>query len=234
MVATGGAIPKGLETIWDYLQPMEALSPLAAPPSLYFLLGRDPDPDVQGDEEVVLYVGKSVNMRYRLATHAVEKDFSRVLWLPIGERDLAAAEAALIDHISPPMNRREWSRPETEHVATVASALGIGPYDEPPPRTAHNLPPFRPEMADRLWYRLQENARRSLLLVAKCRRYQQCLGEDHKDFNFRSLKHVQWLARTTCRTKAPFSMVGPFGSRLYTIEEDVAQAIERAAEKFGV
>jgi hypothetical protein len=233
MVEMGGPIPTGLETISDYLQPMEAMSPLAAPPGLYFLVGPDPNPEGERDEEIVLYVGKSVNMRYRLTAHAATKVFSRVLWLPVGEQDLDAAETALIEYLSPPMNSsRGKTKSDPERIAAAAVALGIGSSWEPPPPTANNLPPFRPEMADRLWYRLRETARRCLLLVVRQRRYEQ--DDSDGDFNFRSLAHVQWLARVTCRTKAPFSSSGLYGSKVYVIEEDVAQAFERAVERYGI
>jgi hypothetical protein len=237
MEASTKPYPTELDRIARFLLPLERLSPLAPPPAVYFLLGPTEEPGRHPGEDAVLYIGKSTNLNHRLGKHAAEKAFTRVLVLPVGEQDILAAEAALIDFYAPPLNGI-FGRPDQEEIARAASYLGLVNDGEPPPATAHHLPAFSAELADKLWYRLKSAARISLLFIARRRTYQlptrSAKPRPPRDFSTQSLSHVAWVARTACRTRPPFTTHGPVFARTYKMEADIAAALKQAARKYGI
>lgn len=53
----------------------------------------------------VIYVGQSVDVRTRIATHRIEKPYTRCLVKELPEAMLAEVERALITVLQPPLNR---------------------------------------------------------------------------------------------------------------------------------
>jgi len=53
----------------------------------------------------VIYVGQSVDVRTRIATHRIEKPYTRCLVKELPEAMLAEVEKALITVLQPPLNR---------------------------------------------------------------------------------------------------------------------------------
>lgn len=64
------------------------------PPCIYFL--------IEGEE--VVYVGQSICLEQRLATHSREKAFDRVAYLQVEREDLNAVESAFIRYLKPRLN----------------------------------------------------------------------------------------------------------------------------------
>jgi hypothetical protein len=80
------------------------------PTAIYFL--------IKGD--AVVYVGQSVALAARIAQHHEEKDFDRVLFLPVARENLDATEGAFIRALRPPLNRQTPCRLGTDDAATLA------------------------------------------------------------------------------------------------------------------
>jgi hypothetical protein len=235
-------LPPELDPIARFLLPLERLSPLAPPPVVYLLLGPSQMRGADPEKEAILYVGGSTNFTLRRRSHLIYKEFERIVVLPIGERDLHAAEAAVIRHYQPEQNRgmRHGMRPRPSEleVERVASYLGLVDDGSPPPSTAYGLPPFRPDLAAKLWHRLKERARNSLLFIAERGTYHDSATTRRRRnpevLNYGSLRHVATLARTMFRSQPPFTSLGPYDRRTFSMERDVAKAIMRAAREQGI
>lgn len=226
-------LPKSLARLTRVIRSLDEFTALGLPPVIYFLLGPSDEPGANPEEEVVLYVGRSTNLVYRLRSHSVDKSYDRVVVIPMSTRDLRGAEAAFIDFLTPPLNGKDFKRPADEVVARAASYLGLVDDGTPTPPTEFGLATFKPEDAGKLWYRLKTGARSALLLVAKHLRYTQKAGFD-PHFNFRSLNHVGFTARRVFRAQPPYRAFGPTGRRTYSMEPAMASAFLRAARKYGV
>lgn len=83
-------LPEQLRPFATHLQRM----PLQHPPCVYFLM----------KEGRVVYVGQTVELRRRIKSHRVEKDFDDVYFMPVPRKNLGAVEADLITSLRPPLN----------------------------------------------------------------------------------------------------------------------------------
>lgn len=94
---------------------------------VYFLIRND----------VVHYVGQSNNMAYRCGQHAAEKEFDRVIMLPVPSQDLNRVEALFITLLRPAMNgsvktgkSRERMHTQTQCIEGVPADFAL-PAEEP-------------------------------------------------------------------------------------------------------
>ena len=67
---------------------------VAYPPCVYFLL----------DNAEIVYVGQSVNVSARVVTHSRDKDFTKVLYMPVVQDNLNKVERFFIERMQPKYN----------------------------------------------------------------------------------------------------------------------------------
>tara|TARA_R100000501_G_C2563881_1_gene73431 strand:- start:42 stop:647 length:606 start_codon:yes stop_codon:yes gene_type:complete len=72
--------------------------PMILPPCVYFLL--------EGIE--IVYVGQSINVSARVSQHTQDKDFSKVLYLPIVKENLDVVERFFIERLQPKYNKERF------------------------------------------------------------------------------------------------------------------------------
>jgi excinuclease UvrABC nuclease subunit len=57
-------------------------------------------------DDVVLYVGKSVNVDARIAQHRLSKSFDSYTFIECSEADLDTVERGYIEELNPPLNKK--------------------------------------------------------------------------------------------------------------------------------
>lgn len=114
-------LPGELEPTLETLQrfPVQQLPPeYILPPVIYFLL--------RGDK--IVYVGKSVDLVRRVATHQADKVFDRVFYLPFWDNiencKLIEYENAFIRMLRPKLNGMPMCTRSDEYVAKARRIVG--------------------------------------------------------------------------------------------------------------
>jgi hypothetical protein len=67
---------------------------ISYPPAVYFLV----------KDNKVVYIGQSIRLASRISQHWQEKDFDRILYIPVPKEKLNVIEGALINHFKPELN----------------------------------------------------------------------------------------------------------------------------------
>lgn len=56
----------------------------------------------------LVYVGRSVNIGYRMEDHATNKAFTHATWMRVRQANQVDLERAMIRHYRPELNERDW------------------------------------------------------------------------------------------------------------------------------
>lgn len=85
-------VPDELAHVATHLEEFHPNSPRSA---VYFLISQG----------VIVYVGQTRSLAARIEAHRIDKQFDRVLFMPVPRRQLDWVEASYIDRIRPKYNR---------------------------------------------------------------------------------------------------------------------------------
>jgi hypothetical protein len=227
-------LPKCLEPIASYLVPKEALSPLRPPPVIYFLLDAPERSDGRREEEVLVYIGQSVNVAGRIGGHG-DKEFQRVVCLPVSEREIDLIEVALIRYFNPIRNRDLKYPEQVDEIRQILEKLGLESGQVRRRPEDHELRDFSPEMVDAFWTKISRRMRCSLAAVALTGRYPSAAADrEGLEVALKTVGLMKHAARTRFIARAPIQVGGVVRNRTYSMVPDVARAVRKVYRKRGL